>query len=105
VFRIRIRIKHFWLNTHPYPIQIQGFDDQKWEKIYRWKKKLWYFFKEKKLIYFSLGPSIKVKPSTLKREHPTLQSMKFINFFSIFVGRFCPPESVSNPDPDPKHCL
>ncbi len=32
------------------------------------------------------------KPSPLKREHPALQNMKFINFFlSFFVGLFCPP--------------
>jgi hypothetical protein len=31
------------------------------------------------------------KPSTLKREHPTLQKIKF----SIFVGHFCPPGSGS----------
>jgi hypothetical protein len=37
VFRIRIhlirfQIKHFRLNTDPYPIRIQGFDDQKMKK-------------------------------------------------------------------------
>ncbi len=26
-------------------------------------------------------------------EHPALQNMKFLNFFSIFVGHFCPPGS------------
>ncbi len=31
---IRIRIKHFRLNTDPDP----GFDDQKFKKIYSWKK-------------------------------------------------------------------
>ncbi len=31
------------------------------------------------------------KPSALKKEHPTLQTMKFLNFFSVFVGHFCPP--------------
>jgi hypothetical protein len=53
------------------------------------------------------------KPSVLKREYPALQKMKFINFFSMFVGHFCPSgsgygsrdpiESGSNPDVDPQH--
>jgi hypothetical protein len=63
------------------------------------------------------------KPSALKskREHPTFQNMKFLNFFPIYVGHFFPPlalldpdsesgygstdliQSESNPDPDPKH--
>jgi hypothetical protein len=52
------------------------------------------------------------KPSALKREHPALQNMKFLNF-STFVDQFCSPgsgstdpiESGSNPGPgpDPKH--
>jgi|688.fasta_scaffold2098858_1 hypothetical protein len=47
------------------------------------------------------------KPSTLKKEHPAIQNLKFHNFFSIFVGNFCPPGSgpgfrirIPNPDPD-----
>jgi hypothetical protein len=34
---IRIRIQHFRLNADPFPdpIRIQGFDDQKFVKIYR----------------------------------------------------------------------
>jgi hypothetical protein len=35
------------------------------------------------------------KPSALNREHPALPNMKFLNFFSIFVGHFCPPGSGS----------
>ncbi len=61
------------------------------------------------------------KPLAFKIEHPALQKIKFINFFSIFMGHFCPPvsesgsgweswsrdpiESGSNPDPDPQHCF
>ncbi len=30
------------------------------------------------------------KPSPLKREHSALQTSKFLDFFSIFVGNFCP---------------
>jgi hypothetical protein len=33
------------------------------------------------------------KPSELKREHPALQNIKFLNFVFIFVGHFCPPGS------------
>jgi hypothetical protein len=51
------------------------------------------------------------KSSPLKREHPALLDMKFLNFLivPIFVGLFCPPGSGSwriripnaNTDPDP----
>ncbi len=34
------------------------------------------------------------KPSVLKREHPALQNMNFLNFFYI-CGSFCPRESGS----------
>jgi hypothetical protein len=54
------------------------------------------------------------KPSALKREHPALQNMKFLNFF-IFLGHFCPPGSGSTgliasgfnsyPELDPKYCF
>jgi hypothetical protein len=53
------------------------------------------FFGSKTTIYLSLGlregrPSYRDKnPSALKREHPTLQNMKFLNF----VGHFWPPGS------------
>jgi hypothetical protein len=30
-----IRVQHFRLNTDPDPMRIQGFDDQKFERIYR----------------------------------------------------------------------
>jgi hypothetical protein len=43
-------------------------------------------------------------PDSVKREHPALQKMKFINCFLLFWVIFCPPESGSNPDPDPQHC-
>jgi hypothetical protein len=32
----------------------------------------------------------------LKKEHPALQNMKFVNFFSIFMGNF----ALLGPDPD-----
>jgi hypothetical protein len=50
---IQIRIQHLRLNTDPDPIRIQGFDYQELEKIYSWKKII--FFASKTTIYLSLG--------------------------------------------------
>ncbi len=36
------------------------------------------------------------KPSALKKEHSALQNKKFLRFFSIYVGHFCPPGSGSS---------
>jgi hypothetical protein len=47
-------------------------------------------------IAIFLCPSYRMKPLALKREHPALQNMKFINCFSMFVYNFCP----LDPDPD-----
>jgi hypothetical protein len=83
----------------------RGFDDQKLKK----KRKLNFFL----YLFFIkncnlLMAKLKEKPSTLKRKHPTLQEMKFINFFLCLWVFFCPPsgsgsrdpiESGSNPDP------
>ncbi len=60
------------------------------------------------------------KHSALKREHPALQNMKFLNFFLFLwvISALLDPdpdsesgfgstdliESGSNPDPNPKHC-
>jgi hypothetical protein len=40
-------------------------------------------------------PKLQEKPLALKREHPVLKNMKILDFFSIFVGHFCPPGSGS----------
>jgi hypothetical protein len=61
------------------------------------------------------------KPSALKREHPALQNMKFLNFFLLLwvIFALLDPdpdseygsgstdliESGSNTDPDPKPCF
>jgi hypothetical protein len=52
---IRIRIKHFRLNTHPDPIWIQGFNDQKLKK--KITSENFFFFGDQKLqfTYLSLG--------------------------------------------------
>ncbi len=65
----------------PDPIRIQGFDDQK--KI--------------SFIFFCnlLMSKLQEKPSALKREHPTLQKMKFINFFLCLWVIF----ALLDPDP------
>jgi hypothetical protein len=62
--------------------------------------KNWKKFTAKKLSFFGIKnyklpipgsperkSKLQKKPSALKREHPALQNMKFINFFSsTFVG-------------------
>ncbi len=90
VFRIRIhwvrnRIQHFWLNT--------GSGSRKLEKKL---KKVWYFFDQKIAIYLSLD-LLKWRPSYRRslqpsKKHPSLQNMKFLNFFYFF---FCTPDSGS----------
>ncbi len=72
-------------------IRIQGFDDQELKKIYSWKKLifLWPKWKTTGTIYISLGSikCVQVTEEALKREHPALQNMKFLNFF-YFCGSF-----------------
>jgi hypothetical protein len=67
-------------------IQIQGFDDQNW-KILKAEKRNYFSQHLCKSYIRSLHP--------LKREHPVLQNIKFLNFFIFFVGLFCPPGSGS----------
>jgi hypothetical protein len=64
---IWFRIQHFGLNTDLDPIRIQGFDDQKLKKLTAKKK----------------TSKLQKKPSALKRKHPALQNMKFLNFFLL----------------------
>jgi hypothetical protein len=62
-----------------------------------------------------LMSKLQEKPSGLKREHPALQKMKFINFFLCLCVIFAlldpgsrsrdPSESGSNPNPAPQHWL
>ncbi len=66
----------------PGRIQIQGFDDQKFNK----------FTVDLHIPRPQIRTSkLQEKPSALKREHPALQNMKLLNFFefSIFCGHFC----------------
>jgi hypothetical protein len=59
-----------------------------------------YFFKSKIEIYLFLGlrkgPTSYRKSSALKREHPALQNMKFLNFFLFFWVNF----ALLDLDPD-----
>ncbi len=79
--------------TDPDPIQIQSFDDQKQKKILSWI----FFLKSKTAIFSYPWASIKGIQVTEKAFSPqnrtssTSKQMKFLNFFSTFVGYFCPP--------------
>ncbi len=91
-----IRIHHFkWIRIR---IRIQGW----WTKL---KKKntdenFFTFFLIKIAIY--LCPSYYRRGlSALKRGHPTFKKIKFINFFSMFVGHFLPSYRNPNLDTDP----
>jgi hypothetical protein len=67
-----------------------------WEKFSA-EKKHNKFFGSKTKIYLSLGfhkgiSKLQKKPSALKKEHPALQNMKFLNIFiGTFLDNFCPP--------------
>ncbi len=81
------------------PIRIQGFNDQKLEKITA-KIFLLFFFISKTAIYLSLGLH-KVCPSyrrSLQFSKEAIQHFKtwtFTKLLSTFVGHFCPPGSGS----------
>jgi hypothetical protein len=94
----------FQMNPDPDTVHIQsgsnpdpGFYDQKLKKKkYNGKFFFLYFFDQKlQLTYLSLHkgrPSYRKKPSAPEREHPALQTMKFIQFFP-FLWVFFPPGS------------
>ncbi len=82
------------------PVRIQGFNDQKLEKNYSWKKNL-IFFLSKTAIYLSLGLH-KVCPSyrkSLQLSKEAIQHFKtwtFTNFFLLLWVIF----GLLDPDPD-----
>ncbi len=45
-------------------------------------------------------PKLQKKPSALKREHPALQKMKFVNFFLFLWAIF----ALLDPDWGPQYC-
>jgi hypothetical protein len=48
------------------------------------------------------GSKLHEKPSAVKREHPVLQNIKFLQLFFIFLWVIF---ALLDPDPDPLTCL
>jgi hypothetical protein len=96
---IRIRIQHLRRNNDPDLIRIQGFADQKLEKICSWN---FFFFFDQKLLFTYPKTSIKdVRAtketlSTQKRISSTSKP-EFLNFFLFLWVIFA---LLQNPDPD-----
>ncbi len=90
---IRIRIQHFLLNTDPDPIRIQGFDDQKLQKITAEKKII--FFGSITTIYLGLHKGRSSYRRSLQLSKENIQHLKTWNF----VGHFC----LLDPDPDSEY--
>ncbi len=83
-----------WLGTDP----IQGFDDQKFCKIYSWKKIKCYF--DQKLQFTYPSGLQKGRPSYRRSLQPSkenIQHVKIWNFFSLFYGVIF---ALLDPDPD-----
>ncbi len=103
MFPIRIhliRIQHVRLNTDPDP----GFDDQKFMKIYRWKKLNFFIYQKLQFTYryLSLGlhkGRLSYRRSLQPSKEENIQHFKTWNFliFSIFVGHFAPLDSDACP--------
>jgi hypothetical protein len=109
---MRIRIQHFRSmgSGSGFRSRSSGFDDQKLKKCTA--KRFFYFYENYNFVIPrppERTSKLQQKPSPLKREHPALQNMKFINFF-YFCGSFLPswiririqPNKI-NADPYPKH--
>jgi hypothetical protein len=94
---IRNRIQHFRPNTDPDldPIRIQGFNDQKLQL-----KKMKFLLHQKLQFTIPKPPKrtykLQKKPSALKRENPSLQNMKFFNFFLLLWVIFALPNLDPN---------
>ncbi len=83
---------------------MQGFDDQKLKKKIQLKK-YYLFFVQKLQFYLSQHPrpplqtsKLQEKPSALKREHPALQKMKFIDslLFSWVSFALLDPDTIES---------
>jgi hypothetical protein len=97
--------------VNPDPDPIQGFDDQKRKK----KKNIAEIFFLYLFVIKCPSSVRSLEPSKENIQH--FKKMKFINFFSMFVGHFCPFRSGSgygcrdpiesgyhqDPDLDPQH--
>ncbi len=91
--------------VNPDPIRILVIDDQKFYKKIQPKFFFLIIFLSKLAICLSQGrhkglSKLQEKLSALKREHPALQKIKFINFFLFLWIIFALLGSGSNPDPD-----
>ncbi len=66
-------------------------------------------FLKKIAFYIYIYPEAWIKPSALKREHPALQNMKFLNLCGSFLPSWIrihwPDWIWIQPDTDPKHCF
>ncbi len=102
-----IHIQH--IRSMQMRIRIQGFDDQKFTKIYSWKNQF-FFVQKLQFTYpetFIKDVQATGEPFSLKRWHPALQNKKFLNFFHFF-GSLLPswiriqPTKI-NADVDTKH--
>ncbi len=85
VFRIRIHLMRIRIHIQ-HPIRIQGFHDQKWEKMYCGKKL--HFFRSKTTIYLSLGlhkgfPSYRRSLQPLKENIQNFKTMNLLIFFLL----------------------
>jgi hypothetical protein len=113
VLWIQIRIQHFRRNTDPDPDPIR-IRIQSGSRVFskNLQLKIFFFLLKQQFTYpwaFIKDSKLQKKPSGLKREHPALQKMKFINFFIFFGVIFAlldldrdpgtPIEFGSNPDP------
>jgi hypothetical protein len=87
---IRSRIQHFRLKTDRDP-QIE--QNLQLNKKFGWDQKLQFTYPWASIMDV---PKIQKKPSTLKREHPALQNIKFL-FFFLFFGSFLP-SRIHRPD-------
>jgi hypothetical protein len=91
----RIRIQ-YGSGSNPDP----GLNDQKLKKKITAEKKIEFLWIKNYNLPIPRPPlrtsNILKKPSALKRGHPTLQNMEFFNFFSIFMGIFCPPDPIES---------
>ncbi len=80
----RIRILQFKLLR----VRIQGFDVQKWRSKKTAEISFFLFLNQNCNLLILRPPKrtskLQEKPSALKREHPALQKMKFINCFIFF---------------------
>ncbi len=50
-------------------------------------------------------PKLQEKPPAIQRKHPTLQNMKYLDFFLLFFSLCCLKGSGFNPDQDPDPIL